>query len=363
MQNRYLQEITDVLQSSHINFLFGAGVSHPYLPLLGNIEKKLNEASTEEEREVQYKEYFSKVMLPNINILDETFTSNELEKTKENYYDFFLTLSKVILARKSTLLSKQVNIFTTNIDILMESCLENLHIDYNDGFTGKFTPNFSTANFKKSIFQRSQHYDHISEIPVYNIIKMHGSLTWTKNNNKIEFSHSLNHIDKSLGEKTGTEFKDSYDKILVVNPEENKYLQSVMNLNYYELLRLYSSELEKENATLIVLGFSMADSHIKEITLRAAKSNPTLRVFVCCSKNERAILYQKLEVLQHPNITILAITSENEYKKYAPELEDDIQADTDETNIFFTLPFFSRNILKQIVSPFISTKSEDNEEE
>src|SRR5690606_2462665 len=132
--NRYLQEITDVLQSSHINFLFGAGVSHPYLPLLGNIEKKLNEASTEEEREVQYKEYFSKVMLPNINILDETFTSNELEKTKENYYDFFLTLSKVISARKSTLLSKQVNIFTTNIDILMESCLENLHIDYNDGF-------------------------------------------------------------------------------------------------------------------------------------------------------------------------------------------------------------------------------------
>lgn len=360
MQNQYLQEITDVLQSSHINFLFGAGVSYPYLPLLGNIEKKLNEASNEEDKEVQYKEYFSKVMLPNINILDETFTSKELEETKENYYDFFLTLSKVILARKNTLLSKQVNIFTTNIDILMEFCLENLHIDYNDGFTGKFTPNFSTANFKKSIFQRSQHYDHISEIPVYNIIKIHGSLTWTKNNNKIVFSHSLNHIDKSLEEKSGAEFKDGYDKILVVNPEETKYLESVMNLNYYELLRLYSSELEKENATLIVLGFSMADSHIKEITLRAAKSNPTLRVFVCCSKNERSILYQKLEVLQHPNIIILAMTGEDECQKYTPDLEDDIQRDSNEDNIFFTLPFFNKNVLKQIINPFILTNSDDN---
>ena len=29
------------------------------------------------------------------------------------------------------------------------------------------------------------------------------------------------------------------------------------------------------------MGFSLADEHIREITIRAVKSNPTLKVFIC----------------------------------------------------------------------------------
>lgn len=337
MEERTLQDLSEVIQSSNINFLFGAGTSTPFLPLLGNIEKLLNEAKDEAEREKQYKEYFSKVMLPNLKVLDETFTTDEYEHTKNNYDEFFLALSEVVLQRKSTILSKQVNLFTTNIDILMETSLERLLIEYNDGFSGKFNPTFSSAHFKKSIQQRSLHFDHISEIPVFNIIKIHGSLTWKQSNDKITFAHSLKHIKESTAGKTGSEFLEQYKKILVVNPEESKHLESVLNLYYYELLRMYSSELEKENATLFIVGFSMDDKHIKEITLRAAKANPTLRIFVCCSKGSKEKIQSKLDVLQHPNIQILTPVSETEK---------------------FTLDCFTKSILKKVVEK----KSSKNDE-
>jgi len=338
MDEKGLQELSEVIQSSNINFLFGAGASTPFLPLLGNIEKLLNEAKNGIEREKQYKEYFSKVMLPNKKVIDNSVSTTEYTQTAKSYDDFFLGLSEVILQRKSTILSKQVNLFTTNIDVLMETSLERLLIEYNDGFSGKFNPTFSSAHFKKSIQQRSLHFDHVSEIPVFNIIKIHGSLTWQQVEDKITFSHSLNHIEESTADKTGDEFLVPYKKILVVNPEESKYLESVLNLYYYELLRMYSSELEKENATLFIIGFSMDDKHIKEITLRAAKANPTLRIFVCCSQGSKEKMHTKLEVTQHPNISIL--TPESKTEK-------------------FTLDCFTTQILNKVVGK----KSNDDDEQ
>lgn len=340
MEERTLQELSEVIQSSNINFLFGAGTSTPFLPLLGNIEKLLNEAKDETEREKQYKEYFTKVMLPNKKVIDNSVSTDEYEQTKKSYDDFFLALSEVVLQRKSTILSKQINLFTTNIDVLMETTLERLLIEYNDGFSGKFNPTFSSAHFKKSIQQRSLHFDHVSEIPVFNIIKIHGSLTWQQVDDKITFAHSLNHIDEATASKTGNEFLEPYKKILVVNPEESKYLESVLNLYYYELLRMYSSELEKENATLFIVGFSMDDRHIKEITLRASKANPTLRIFVCCSQNSKEKMHTKLEVTQHPNIQILT-----------PESKTDK----------FTLDCFTNQILNKVIGKKSNSDDEPKE--
>jgi len=341
MDEKTIQEISEVIQSSNINFLLGAGISTPFLPLLGNIEQNLNAAKDDSAREIQYKEYFNKVMLPNKKIINSSLSSGDtgnFNKTKEAYKNFFHGLTDILLRRKNTILSKQINLFTTNIDILMESILEELQIEYNDGFCGKFIPTFSIANFKKSIHQRSLHYDHISEIPVFNIIKLHGSLTWrnNKSGDKIIFSHTLEHIDETLSSKTGSTFKTAYKKILVVNPEEAKHLESVLNLYYSELLRMYSSELEKENAVLFIVGFSLEDRHIKEITLRAAKSNPTLRVFICCSQTSKDAMSKKMELDQHPNIQI-----------FTPE------SDTEK----FTLDCLSENFLKKVIFKKIAEKN------
>lgn len=330
MSSTIEKELLEVLQSSNINLLIGSGASTPFLPLLGNIEKSLNEAPNEEARIVQYKKYLEEVMLPNKILLNpEPPTNDNFDKTKKSYLDFFGALTTLILKRKSTILSKQINLFTTNIDILMETTLEELQVEYNDGFSGKFKPSFSIANFKKSYFQRSLHFEHISEIPVFNIIKMHGSTTWVYNKNKdrILFSKSLEHISDELLSKSGSEFVKDYRKILVVNPEEAKHLESVLNVYYSELLRMYSSELEKENTSLFVLGFSMEDMHIREITIRAAKSNPTLRIFACCKKSEVEKMEKSLDTQLCRNIQV-----------FSPEDEES----------FFTIDLFAKLILGKI---------------
>jgi len=341
MDEKVIQELSEVVQSSNLNFLFGAGASTPFLPLLGNIEQMLNKSKDEKEREAHYKDYLSRVILPNKDVVINKVSANEdYAKTISAYEDFFVGLSDVLTRRKSTILSKQANLFTTNIDVLLEMVLETLKIEYNDGFSGRFNPVFGLANFKKSISQRSLHFDHISEIPVFNVIKIHGSLTWKgeETGDKIVFSKSLEHIDSDLLKKTGDAFLVSYKKILVVNPEETKHLESVLNLYYSELLRLYSSELEKENASLFVIGFSMEDKHIKEITLRAAKSNPTLRIFICCSQKSKDAMSKKMETEKHPNIQVFATVGDSEK---------------------FTLSYFNEHILRKVTLRKIADKNED----
>lgn len=330
MDEKIIQDFSEVIQSSNLNFLFGAGTSTPFLPLLGNIEENLNKATNSIEREVHYKEYLNKVILPNKKIINNTLSTDaDYVETKTAYECFFKLLAKVLIRRKSSILSKQANLFTTNVDILMETCLEELRMEYNDGFSGKFNPIFGLSNFKKTIHQRSLHFDNISELPVLNVIKMHGSLTWkqTELKEKIIFSKTLDHFDFNTSSKTGIDFLNDYEKILIVNPEESKHLESVLNLYYSELLRLFSSELEKENASLFIIGFSMEDKHIKEITLRSAKSNPTLQIFVFCSNKSKEAMMIKLEINQHSNIRI-----------FTPELDSEK----------YKLSYFNEHILEKI---------------
>lgn len=58
----------------------------------------------------------------------------DFEDTMSDYINFLNTISKLIIDRKTTVLSKQVNLFTTNIDIFFETALEDLELNYNDGF-------------------------------------------------------------------------------------------------------------------------------------------------------------------------------------------------------------------------------------
>lgn len=48
-----LDKLTNIIQSSHINFLFGAGLSRPYLTTLGDIETWLTECATIENGRVR----------------------------------------------------------------------------------------------------------------------------------------------------------------------------------------------------------------------------------------------------------------------------------------------------------------------
>src|SRR6185437_11264572 len=319
--------LKDAIQDSNINFLLGSGLSCPFLPTLGNIEALLTAVDTEGTdpkvrsiiRTSLYKTYFDNVIAPNLNILVPNTSS---QPVLDQYKRLLSTLNSILLKRKVTLLSKEVNIFTTNIDIFLDKALEDQGLEYNDGFNGRFTPTFSLSNFRPSRFKRSLFYDKSAEVPVFNLVKLHGSVSWRFAPGQVLFSNELHNV-RAVGAKALTPdhlvpvaatatladlvaaaaskktdaaseaFLKAYeDLIIVVNPTKDKFKHTLLNETYYELLRMYSNELEKENTILFALGFSFADEHIRDITLRAANSNPTLTILVFAHTSETVAQYK-----------------------------------------------------------------------
>lgn len=364
-----------VFQDCNINFLIGSGLSTPFFGTLGKIEEwltNLEEAKDLPISDEQYKfikaslynAYFEVAMQGNLDILnfddevteyleiDDTDTPEEKKTKKLNntflsYKDFLNTLNHILYERRSNTVSKQVNLFTTNIDIFLEKTLEHLDLHFNDGFNGIFKKKFSLSNFKKSFYQKSLQYDNISEIPVFNLLKVHGSVTWKMISENIQFSRLVTlkkivdliedeelkfieiiKLNKEKWEKDKVDltlnniielaedfddipdlskFLRLYEKLQIINPTKEKFKDTTFGKTYYELLRLYANELEKENTVLFVMGFSMADEHIREITIRALKSNPTLKVFfVAFKKSDTEKLNDYLENRPYHNLEILA---------------------------------------------------------
>jgi hypothetical protein len=319
VNDKLLNKIKDTIQDCNVNFLMGSGLSAPFLGTLGNIEILLTqiedlEVDIKQKRVIRaslYKKYFDLAISNNLKILESDIDAQNI---LNNYCDFLKTINGILLQRKSTILSKEVNIFTTNVDIFLEKALEDVNLEYNDGFNGRFAPCFDLSNLKKSHFKRSLQYDNSSELPVFNLLKLHGSLSWImqkdKNNeNQIKFSNDLGfvkdakdivitdgvlidipsdvQINDLITASEGKEvdisiesFMKAYEKLPIINPTKEKFKQTLLNQTHYELLRIYSNELEKENSVLFVMGFSFSDEHIREITLRAANSNPTLIIYV-----------------------------------------------------------------------------------
>ncbi len=324
------------IQSSHINFLYGSGLSRPYLATLGNIEiwltKLSGDLSNQTYRKVMeaslYKAYCDGVILR--NLFFNSYDSNLLE-TKNAYLAFFLACNELMNKRNSQLLNKQVNLFTTNIDLLVEESMANSGIEINDGFRGTIKPVYNESNFQISISKSSLHFHKQSEVPLFNLIKIHGAVNWVENDNAIQsdtlqlyhINEALKKIDKDyfvdLYKADGTEktfdevkteaedialllpdnayddFFGCYKKIVMINPTKEKFRTSVLDYHFYELMRIYSNALERENSLLFVMGFSFADEHIAQITKRAADTNPTLQVVVFAyDDNEEEAYMQRL---------------------------------------------------------------------
>ena len=369
--------LIDRIQDSNINFLFGSGMSAGYLEILGNIENLLTELDKKVFDDQKQKDlirasilnkYFEGVIQKNIDILDESTRNPDLNSTLNSYKNFFKTINQLILLRRNKLLSKQINIYTTNIDIFLEKSLEFTRLEFNDGFGKGFKPKYDLSNFKKSIFQKSLHFDNSSEIPVFNILKIHGSLTWEYEKENIYFDSTLKQTkmvkitsksdlievvteDSKSNKKDDLEsliakipastidetkfasFLEEYDKLSIVNPTKGKFQQTVLDQKYYDLLRIYANELERENTLLFVMGFSFADEHIRDLTIRVANSNPTLMIYIFArSSNSKNKLEKILDIennVKNKNIVIVSPTqSEQDDKSF----EDDFSYDFDNIN-------------------------------
>lgn len=367
------QSIKSIVESSHINFLIGAGTSSASFSPLGNIENTLTELANYEAKEAAkilvrgsvQKLFFEKVIKPNISIINK---ENDNNISLQSYKYFIKVLNRILLERESSILSKKVNIFTTNIDMLLELALEGLGVDYTDGFIGKIKPKFDHSDFGTLRSRIGSRYERQFQIPVFNLIKMHGSVSWQQEGSEEEttniyFDHGLSLVKevdnlllkaeqylidvednpepdnsspeiysvdrliddalKKLNEDEDVKdevkfFMSQYNKLGIVNPDKQKFATTVLNETYYELIRRFSNELEKENSVLFVHGFSFRDEHIRNLVLRAARTNPTLYVLVFCyerSERDKYMILLPSDQIKNANIVFITPVKPEEGEK------------------------------------------------
>lgn len=272
--------ITDLrkqFQSSNINILLGAGFSHGVYELLGDIENELYIA-----------EFIDEDMEKVTALKQRFFTGSILPyldpKKKENGADqrhrFFALLNSLVSNRQSSILHKIINVFTTNYDLLIEESLESCRIKYVDGFSGRINPIFSTSNYGIIFNRQTSISSMTSEVTTFNVYKVHGSLNWDVKNDEIVFMDPSVKIAGIRDSIKTNDFEREYKRLAIINPTKEKLNQTVMNVNYYDQLRMYCNELEKNNTLLMSFGFSFADEHIRSMTLRSLQGNPTLALVI-----------------------------------------------------------------------------------
>lgn len=328
--------------SAHINVLLGSGFSGSVVPVLQGrepwfqtVDERIRDCPENEKetwlsaRALLRAEYFKSIMHP-LREVDAT----ELQKA------FVASACRLIENRGTTTLPKRVNFFTTNYDPLIELSLESLGVPFNDGFVGRGKPRFDPSAFSRLMCEQSLFMEYTSQVTTANVLKAHGSLTWRRvsgfGGKEIVYSNVESTLDDcveghegvldlpaiaeltELVEKTcdASSFKllmklvddlssdeiallrsfaTSYDSTLcIVNPAKRKFEETVLEQSYYDLLRIYANELDRNNSLLLVFGFSFADEHILELTKRAIRSNPKLIVLISCHTRDAAARYRSL---------------------------------------------------------------------
>jgi len=317
-REKLIETLQKAVQSANLNFLIGSGCSLPAIKTLGSIEEKIQKEIENGKEQVAQKLVFDflKPFVECTKALIDDNPNSEHRTTLDNYSEFISAISKILFERKSNILHKQATIFSTNYDLFIEKTAESFadHLVLNDGF--KRTPSlrniykFSTSEFFNTVYNTGNLYNYQVEVPSINLVKLHGSLNWQIKDGDIV--HSVEYLPKAEKLKDSTEAT----KILVFNhlfsiilPIKDKFKETLLNQIYYDLLRIYANELDKENTLLIAEGFSFADEHVFEITKRALK-NPTLKLVVfCCDKTpseyeDKFSSYNNVEIVYSKNENI-----------------------------------------------------------
>ena len=269
-------------QSGNINFLIGSGASMPAIPAAGHVEQEiadLFEAGDEDAARTRMYEFLASIQVPtNALIADDDV--DDIAESLSQFAAFIEIVQTVLSERRTTLLPKQATVFTTNYDLLIEKAsLGYPALKLNDGFTRVPSLDnrmeYSSRNFFNTTYNTGNLYNYKVEIPCINLIKLHGSLSWKKDGEEIVFHVAAK--DPLPEERTQEQIAAFIEEYAVVLPQTTKFRATLMDRTYYELLRIYANELDRENTLLLSFGFSFGDEHIRDITRRALK-NPTLRL-------------------------------------------------------------------------------------
>lgn len=356
--------LKNLFSGCRVSFLFGAGFSANLLGTLSNNEvifeslQKYQAKDEDERKKVTilsaflYWSFFIRCIEPissKISTYDPPFAP---------YKEFGDIVYRIFAERGNPALDRQFNIFTTNYDPIIELIFDHSNCICNDGFEGRIEPRFSTDNYSKTYYRQAIFSNRKAEIPSVNLLKLHGSVTWSEDIiwGGIEYQQYRTQIqhfakeysllfDTAIVSKIDAHFtadkpseatkqiqslfastifdkflakEDDYGKFiqayktafLIVNPTKEKFSDTLLNKNYYELLRIFSNELEKENSLLVVNGFSFRDEHILDL-IKRSMVNPSLKILIFTYQETTIGDFQRLfGEVKNNNITFIALDGE-----------------------------------------------------
>lgn len=336
------------LYGKNINFLIGSGASFGMIPTLSSnyvdliygdltIEEVLEKNKTDEDlQNIVYLYYYHEILKKGYLEISEESTElkEKYEKVFKNYQKLLENLIN-LLQRESYQKEKRINIFTTNYDLFFEKVADSLvgkyEFYFNDGSSGNITKKLSMKNYHKKIYHTGIFDNFDREIPIINLFKLHGSVSWKyvndKNNKAYEikveyFETEGNYPENLIKEVSNEEIENAketiknnedlknkikevknelFEKFALIFPEKNKFENTLYQEFYYQNLRQLSYEIEKQNSILIVFGFSFADEHIAEIVKRAC-NNPTLNIYIFCySQNTENEILKNFKLEEFPS--------------------------------------------------------------
>lgn len=188
------------------------------------------------------------------------------DKTDYDYDSDLLKHTRVINSLSNRVKSPyKLSIVTTNYDTMFEQAAEEIDYTVIDGFTHSLNPYFNADEFEWNLVKnisnvKTKELEYKSN--TIDLLKIHGSLTWERKENKI--------FRKP---------KEDVDNPILIFPSSNKYAQSYEE-PYFDLFAKFQELLSKNNTLLITSGFSFGDSHITTMIERAIKRNQGICMLV-----------------------------------------------------------------------------------
>lgn len=331
--------IQEHMSGKNINFLIGSGASMPLFSTLSigknmpTFEELISSSFiADENRKKLYLYYFDNW----ISKMDSSSEKNENYKSVFDSYYKFISMLIEILEREPLNKPRRINIFTTNYDMMFEKAFDKVNSEnklayFNDGSSGFINKIISIDNFNLNVSHSGSCDKCRVELPTINLFKMHGSISWNKSKinaeDKIEADYELKNLTKlkniieknrdlQITEQIATilyeidekqismeekcievnsrlgaiidndeskekldEFYQEYKNLLIINPDKNKFYHTVYEQHYYQMIRNFSYEIEKENTILFVFGFSFNDEHILDIFKRSI-INPKSKIYI-----------------------------------------------------------------------------------
>lgn len=214
--------------------------------------------------------------------IDRTELSGDAKGDSAGHIPF---LAKLV-ARDTNL--GRTHLFTLNYDTLFEQAMEELGIQYFDGFTGKSSPRFDPSVYGLDIYYpgdvaegRVRRLDKFLQF-----YKLHGSLHWYIDEEGIyrarhrDLSFAAAYREASPEEKARCIESDSFANIgtFGILPTSEKLTQT-LGMPYAHLFRLFHARLNQPQTFLLVMGYGFGDDHVTRI-IETALMNPSLVMLV-----------------------------------------------------------------------------------